>query len=164
MSLYSEVRAASQYRETKAEVVEYYRETYKGRGKESWKQHLVSDLSRITGIKPKNLERRFDPSRISNPEKRNADQYRQLGEQLPPIAPDGGYHVYGVIWVKYSEDCEERDVDEYITGKAAERLAKMAYEDMMQAVANAYQSQEGDIDFRGPTPCAEPDLHVEPIG
>lgn len=161
-----QVMAVSHQPQTKAEIIEYYRETYKGRGKEGWKQKLVNDLASITGIKPKNLERRFDPSRINNIEKRNASQYKQLGDTLPPIPPDGGYHIYGVIWVKYSEECEEREIDEYITGKAARRLARMAASEsdgLLQAVNNAYQSQEGDIDFKGPQPCAEPDLRVEAI-
>lgn len=81
------IQAASydySYRSTKAELIAYYKETYQGRGKEGWKQHLVSDLARTTGMKPKNLERRFDPSRIDKrPNARQQEQYRELGRELP---------------------------------------------------------------------------------
>lgn len=69
------------YMTSKEQVVDYYRDTY-GR---VWKQKLVHDLAPIANMKPKNLERRFDPSRIHNEEKRNAEQYKTLGQQLPPI-------------------------------------------------------------------------------
>jgi hypothetical protein len=68
------------YMTTKAEIVDYYKDT-QGKG---WKQAIVKDLSAITGMKTKNLERRFDPSRLQNVEKRNAAQYAALGKQLPP--------------------------------------------------------------------------------
>lgn len=70
-------------RTSKEDAINYYKETYKSRGKEGWKQHIVRDLAAQTGIKPKNLERRFDPSRINMPEKKNAGQYKELGAQLP---------------------------------------------------------------------------------
>lgn len=71
------------YRSSKAEIVDYYKDTYGAKG---WKQALVKDLSPIAGIKPKNLERRFDPSRLNNVERRNAGQYAALGKKLPPKA------------------------------------------------------------------------------
>jgi hypothetical protein len=81
------IQAASfdySYRSTKNELISYYQETYQGRGQAGWKQHLVQDLARTTGMKPKNLERRFDPSRIDKrPNKRQQAQYQELGKQLP---------------------------------------------------------------------------------
>jgi hypothetical protein len=80
------------YRTSKEELVAYYQKQYPGTGKGGWKQHLVADLAKQTGMKPKNLERRFDPSRLHSQEKRNAGQYKKLGEQLPPVSrsPKGG--------------------------------------------------------------------------
>jgi hypothetical protein len=69
------------YMDSKEQVVDYYKDTF-GRG---WKQKLVHDLAPIAGVKPKNLERRFDPSRLHSPEKKNTGQYSSLGKQLPPI-------------------------------------------------------------------------------
>ena len=81
------IQAASfdySYRSTKADLIAYYKETYQGRGQLGWRQHLVQDLARQTGMKPKNLERRFDPSRIDKrPNKRQQEQYADLGKQLP---------------------------------------------------------------------------------
>lgn len=74
------------YRNSKEELVAFYQKQYPGTGKGGWKQHLVADLAKQTGMKPKNLERRFDPSRLHNQEKRNAGQYKKLGEQLPPVS------------------------------------------------------------------------------
>lgn len=166
MSLYDQIREVSHHPETKAEIVESYREMYTGRGKAGWKQHLIEALSAQTGIKYKTLEKRFDAQRLKNTERKNASQYRELGETLPLLPPSGGYRIHGIIFVKYSEECVEREVDERITGDDAKKLARMASADaMVQAVANAYQSQEGDIDYGGPGigDCALPDLYVEPI-
>jgi hypothetical protein len=69
---------------SKGELIDYYKETYKGKGQEGWKQHLVHDLARQTGMKSKNLERRFDPSRIDKKaNKAQQEQYRELGKTLP---------------------------------------------------------------------------------
>jgi hypothetical protein len=69
---------------TKSELIDYYKETYKGRGQEGWKQHIVKDLAEQTGMKRKNLERRFDPSRIEKKAgKAQQEQYKALGQTLP---------------------------------------------------------------------------------
>lgn len=162
MSLYGDIVAGLKPRETKAEVIDYYRQTYKGRGQKGWRQHLVQRLSEITGLKPKNLERRLDPSRINNPEKRNADQYKQLGEELPPMPPDNGFHVSGVIWVRYSEECEERYPDYDLTYEESVQLIRMAHGGMGEAaVSNGYN----DKDIDDPEPyglCQEPQLTFTP--
>lgn len=74
------------YLSGKAEIVEHYRDTY-GKG---WKQTLVRDLSAVTGIKPKSLERRFDPSRLDvQPRTAKAKaEYQQLGQTLSPVGRD----------------------------------------------------------------------------
>ncbi|HEV2580460.1 MAG TPA: hypothetical protein VGT44_06370 [Ktedonobacteraceae bacterium] len=77
------------YASSKAEVIASYRERYEGgRGAAGWKQHLIKDLAAQTGMKPKNLEKRFDPARIDNAPRRASEkaQYATLGkEKLPPI-------------------------------------------------------------------------------
>ena len=49
----------------------------------------MKDLAAQTGMKPKNLERRFDPSRLDNVPrtKREQEQYKQLArEKTPPVS------------------------------------------------------------------------------
>lgn len=162
MSFLDEVYAAGELRETKADIVEYYQSKYTGRGAKGWKQHLIHDLlpyTPQTGANPaKNLARRFDPSRLNNPEPRNAEQYQALGATLPPKAPYG-LHIHGTIRVKYSDDCEDREIDEKIYGDEAKAL--FAEADALQSIANYYQT--GDLDMQGPAICGDDDLHVEAI-
>ncbi len=165
MSFLDQVYAAGEPRETKADVVDYYQQTYTGRRQAGWKQSLIRDLlpyTPQTGANPaKNLARRFDPSRLNNPEPRNAEQYQELGATLPPKAPHG-LHIFGIIWVKYSDDCEERVIDEKIYGDEVKQLyAEAIDEKMLQSMANYYQT--GDLDTQGPAICGEPDLQVEAI-
>lgn len=85
--------------ETLGDLVPYYQETYKGRGQEGWRQHMLHDLSGITGKSEKYLGRRLDPSRLYKKDRETGKpvkgdirepkdkqvqaQYRKLGEQLP---------------------------------------------------------------------------------
>lgn len=69
------------YAETKAEIIEIYRDKF---GVKGWRQPLQRDLANLTGMKLKSIEKRFDPQRRDNPEKRNAAQYKALGRLLPP--------------------------------------------------------------------------------
>lgn len=180
MSLLEQVYEVSMPRESKADIVDYYQREYPGQGAKGWKQTLIRDLLErnydvTVGTvgkeeyrrQAKNMAKRFDPQRLNNPELRNAKEYETLGATLPPMPPEGGYHIFGTIWCKYSDDdtCNEREMDEYITGEAAEELANMSAAEMVQAALNAYQSQDGDIDFNGPSlsDCADPELTVEPI-
>lgn len=169
MDLLDQVWEVSNRYETKAEIVAYYQANYPGRGAESWKQHLVHDLAAITGMKPKNLERRFDPSRLHNVPRtaREKEQYVELGLQLPPISPpENGYHIYGEVFVKFSDgECEPRDVDEYITGEDAEELLDQARASgMAQAVVKHYME---DALWDEPSArigdCDPPNLTVEAI-
>lgn len=75
------------YLSSKAGIVEYYKDVYGDRtGRGGWKDHLVKDLAAQTGMKPKSLEKRFDPARLNNPEPKNKAQYEALGKKLPPSA------------------------------------------------------------------------------
>lgn len=163
MSLYGDIIAGLEPRTTKAEAIEAYQDLYKGRGQKGWKQHIVKRLSEITGMKPKNLEKRFDTQRRGNPETRNAEQYKTLGEELPPVYPENGMHVSGIIWVKYSEDCEERYPDYDLSAEEAKQFILMAHAGMAeQAVSNGYN----DKDIDDPEPyglCAEPQLTFTPL-
>lgn len=77
-------------RSSKSDIVEYYKETYTGRGGKgqdpTWRQHLQRDLSAETGVKYNSIRRQFDPSRIGNaPRKgsKNAKGFEELGKKLP---------------------------------------------------------------------------------
>ena len=153
-------------RTTKAEVVAGYQEKYGGKlGKGGWKQAIVHDLAEMFGLKPKSLEKRFDLQRLERPELRNAAQYEQIGATLPPMAPEEGYHIFGIVWVKGSDgNCEEREVDEYIVGSEARDLLKMSSDAMLDAVVHHYF----DTDFDEEIPltaagCQGSDLTVEAI-
>ena len=161
MGLFEDVYAASYMRETKQDIVDYYQHQYPGLGKNGWKQHLVHDLAEFTGMKPKSLEKRFE-RRLHNPEPRNAQQYKEFGETLPPMPPSGGYYIHGTIWILYSDgSCEEREIEEMITGEDAQTLLESTADSMLQQLINQYQN--GDTQMAGPGPCGEPNLTVEPI-
>lgn len=180
MSFLDQVRAVSSPIESKADVVAYYQQNYKGRGAAGWKQNLIGDLLGIRGItesdvgkaeyarQKKNLAKRFEPKRIGTPEAgKTGEEYELLGESLPPTAPEGGYHVWGIIHVKMSDgDCEEREIDEEIVGEDAQQLLTMSNADMLQAIVNHYMS-DGDLEIDEPIAaigdCRPPNLQVEPI-
>ena len=161
--------SVEKHRTTKGEVVEAYKEKYGAK----WRVPLVNKLAEITGKKPSSLQRRFDPgtkggeNRLKQGWNKSTPEFERIGKDLPPkiVPPEGGYHIWGIIYVTYSPgQCGEREVDERITGDAAQQLLDMVYDDVLQAVLNAYQSDgAGDIDFPGPNPgdCGSPDLHVE---
>lgn len=159
------ILGASQQRETKAEIIEHYRATYPARGHGSWKSRLVNDLAAITGMKPKNLERRFDPSRIEHVPRtaREKDQYKELGEQIAPKAPAGGFHITGTVHIRYSSDCEEREIDETVAGEDAQGLVDMAFADLAeQAIVNIYQGDTPAGEGYAPCP-GDWDLNVTPL-
>ncbi len=166
---YAQIRAAGTPRQTKAEIVDYFRTEYTGRGQKGWKQQLVNALSLVTGMKPKNLEKRFDPQRLNNPEKRNAAQYQELGAMLPTKPPENGYHIEGKVWIKFSDgECEERDIDEDITGEDAKALADAAYEGALKGIINHYMEADDPFDketetVASPGGCREPELTVSAI-
>lgn len=169
MSLFEQVLQASSFPTTKAEVIEAYQHQYTGRGAKGWKQHMVNALSQLTGMKPKNLEKRLDPQRRSNPEPRNAKQYEELGRRFKPQAPEGGYHIFGFVYIKFSDgECEEREVDVEITGDEAEELLDVAWteagRELTQMVVNAYMEADfGDETSAHVDDCKPPRLTVDPI-
>lgn len=118
-------KAIPTYHTTKAEIVEYYQQRKDAGEIKSWRKALVHDLAAITGKKEKNLQRRFDPSRVKNPEKKNAAQYEALGLTLGVKgykAPPGGFKVsWGAsIWI--SKKAFDRSYSTNFTGEAAQAL------------------------------------------
>jgi len=113
------------YPQTKGDIVSRYQQEY-GKG---WKQKLVHDLSPLTmnkkgePMKPKNLERRFDPSRLSNVPrtKKEKGQYEALGKMLKPTPdtskpptykyPPGGLNINFRGRIKVSREWSRRDSD-----------------------------------------------------
>lgn len=167
MTFLESVMNASAIRETKADIVDYYREVHP----RNWQAKLVHDLHPFTsGVKTEhNLARRFNSgakggeNRLDRPgSKREQAEYKAFGATLPRKVPKSGFHVTGTIYVQYSQDCVKRKVDIILNRNAASRLIGMAKAEAIQAVANGYQSDlpEADIDFQGPAWCAEPDLHA----
>ncbi len=176
MSLLDRIYDVSPRRESKADVVAAYQ--HHGQWIPGGKQALIRDLlERNYDVsvgtvgkeeykrQAKNMARRFDPSRINNPERKNTKEYQTIGATLAPKAPTNGYHIFGTIYVKYSdEECEPREMDEYIKGEAAQNLIGMSAKDMLQATGRAYQSQEGDIEYEGgPYVCPDSELAVEAV-
>jgi hypothetical protein len=171
-SLLARIRELATTRETPDEVFDYYQQQYPGHktlknGKTifAWQSKLADDLSQVLGIKRESVMRRFQGARAGKISKSQADEYQALGEMLPPNPPDNGYLVSGTIYVKYSNDCEEREIEPpmHISYEDAKRMLAMDTDKAVQAVANAYQADqdEADINFKGPEWCAEPILIVE---
>ncbi len=176
MDIYEQMREVGVPRTTKAEIIDYYQQAYTGRGQSGWKQNLIHDLLRSKDITPntvgereyarvtKNTAKRFDTQRRNNPEPRNAAEYEALGEALPAMPPEGGYHIFGIIFVVFSDgECEEREIDEYITGKDADKLAMSAAEDLAQQIINHYMEEDTDEPTASIGRCDPPQLTVEAI-
>jgi hypothetical protein len=112
---------------TKADLVEYFRANYPARAtrtQPSWRQAIVAHLAANTGMKPKNLARRFDPSRLHNVPRtrREKEQYEALGKQIGPVAP-AAYSVDFVGEVRISGECVNIHFSSLlITGEEAEHL------------------------------------------
>lgn len=144
------------YLSTKGELIAYYKETYQGRGKEGWKQHLVNDLARTTGMKPKNLERRFDPSRIDKrPNARQQEQYKELGRELPQkktpketrgkaarLSFSGEVCYPSSGHGKKRQDCRDRDFN---TNLNAQQMNALKRGDLSMIFAGSYNMDAGAI-------------------
>lgn len=158
----TDVREASKKPPTsKTEAVAYFQREFAARGKGSWKQQLVHQLADITGMKPKNLEKRFDPQRLHNPEPRNAGQYKELGIRIGWKPPKHGYHVHFDGWVLFSNVCEKRDFDVYITDEWSKQVASDPRR-VFPAMFLLYMEeddQDKDIDEQDPSVsfCEPPD-------
>lgn len=129
MSLFDDVQAQVQTHtrqlETKGQLVEYFRATYPARGSGSWRKQIVGKLAAITGMKPKNLERRFDPSRLNNVPRsaREKEQYKELGRLIGPVPPQHGYSVTWHGEIRISNACWPRSFGPLlIQGKEAAHL------------------------------------------
>jgi hypothetical protein len=151
-NLLKQIYDAGTPRETQSDVSSYYRQEYPGQKTNKkgvttyeWQGRLSDDLSNVLGVKRASIMRRFQKGRKDKEvSKKHADEYEALGAMLPPKPPAGGYHITGTIWFKYADQpCEDREVDEIITGSQAKELANMAYEDMLQSVLNSYMSNDG---------------------
>lgn len=172
MSFYDQLRDVLEYPETREEIIEVYRERYpgvktqkNGRVIEEWKGKLAADLEGMTGISRKNLMRRFQNRgnkrwEDTEPSARQEEEYKKLGETLPPIVPHGGFHIWGIVWIKYSKECVDRDIDIYVTGRDAEFLAKTAE---VQVVINLYNEMPSDAQGYAECPDEESELNVEAI-
>ena len=171
---YEKFQEVLEFRESRDEIVEYFQQKYPGvvkaRGKAHakplWKEQLASRLSELTGISQKNLERRFEKRgdrrwQDIKPSAKQREQYKELGKLLPPIMPPGGFHIYGTIYVQYSEDCAEREFDEIIYGGAAEYLVRSGGD--IQVILNLYN--DIPVEAPGASECPEQEsiLSVEPI-
>lgn len=174
MSLCSDIIDASDPRLSKQDVVDYYKEKYpgskvdsRGRSIAAWRSHATTAYAGATGLSRASAAREFQGQRAASSGRANKAIWEQIGEKLPPRPPDNGFRIYGTVWVKYSEECEERDIDETIAGKAAMQLIDYAMNceeqeaTLHQAIINQYQND--DIDVKGPNECNPPDLHVEPL-
>lgn len=156
---------------TKAEVIEAYQEKYTARGSESWRQHLISDIFTIrygalnlsaedAKKKRKNIARRFDPTRRGQEEPRNRQEYKDLGQELPLMRPES-IHISGTIFIRYSQDCEEREIDEELTDEddIKDYMKMMSSGLASEAISNIYN--DGDVDdVAGYAPCSINDWKV----
>lgn len=181
MTLSDQVNAVGIPRTAREDIFAYYRAEYPGSktlksGKTAyeWQSQLATDLSQVVGIKRASVMRRFQKRGEKGAtiekavSKGHEDEYQALGESLPPKPPDGGYHIKGVVWIKFSDgECEPRDVDEYITEDDATMLANAADADLVQMIVNHYMEEEGGMATDEPQTmigdCQPPNLTVSAI-
>lgn len=153
------------------DVLDYYQKEYPGQQTRiykktgevktvyEWQGKLATDLSNKLGIKRASVMRRFQGERAGKVSSKQQAEYEELAEDLPPMIPDNGYHITGTIWVKYSEECVEREVDEFVSGEDAEGM--IAADDMLQAFANYYNT--GDVSEGNYDVCDKPKLYIEAV-
>jgi hypothetical protein len=138
------IQASSfQYRQmtSKAEIVDYYKATYPGKGSGGWRDMLARDLSAMTGTKYNTIRRQFDPSRINNaPVKgsKNEQGFRTVGKQLPPVkepkntsGKKAKVSFDGMVCIpsgkkgksgKVQEDCRERHFSATLNASQASKM------------------------------------------
>lgn len=163
MEFVEQVLAAStpRFATTKSEVVAYFQEQHP-RG---WRKPLVAALAPITGMTEKNLQRRFDPSRLGNQPKRKAEQeqYKELGRQIGPIgfeAPEGGFEVTFVGQIRISNQCYPRSFIKRVSGADAQALVEAAQNDEADFMTMFRAYFDGDDVAEGY--CADPEIIIEP--
>lgn len=154
-ALLERVRELSKPPSTKIELIAHYQKHYAPLGKKgSWKQRITGDLARITGLKQKNLEKRFDTQRINNPEMgKTARQYKMLGDMIGPQSPEHGYHVEFDGWLNFSNDCEKRKFSVDITGTWAQQVTEAPRRiiDAMLLIYMEEDAQDLEIDEHTPS-------------
>lgn len=179
------MREASEPRQTRGDVVEYYVWKY-GSDVKSWGTPLAKDLQQYTKTKKgtpmevRNIRRRFerrggvDPLSKPIKSKQQIEEYKELGATLPPKPPAGGYIVTGVICVHYKDDeCEprhlrkqggKRDTAVRLKGNDAMLFAEDPH---LQGIVNLYMGEA--YDEKSPTLAAcdgdgecETELDVQP--
>jgi hypothetical protein len=166
MSLRDRVDAVSLHRETRDEVIEYFQ----GEFGDDWKGELSDKLGSVIedlwgkSMKHANIMRRFQNRggkdwTTTRPSAKQREEYRAVGAELPVMPPENGYVVDGVLFIRYSQTCERRELPEpiYITGEDAELFAQTAD---VQIVINLYNEMDAD-DPEGYSSCDEPDLTVD---
>lgn len=163
MSLYDQIIEASPRRESKADIVDYYRSEYP----RNWQKKLTEGpLLQISGAKnAHNLARRFNAgtkggeNRLARPgSRKEQEEYRELGDIIPP-KPADGYRIEGVIWIRYSEECVDRKIEEDIEGDQAIQLFKMALIGRAEkAFANIYNNRP--IEDEKYKPCSDNEWDV----
>lgn len=148
MSLYQQILGASEQRTTKQDFISYYQSRY-GAG---WKRAAAIKISGTNDAKARSYQsvmRNFQGKRLH--QEGDTIKWHELTKDLPPMPPEDGYHIHGKIWLKYSEECEEREVDVVISGDEAQRLLSTSVE---YSLINAYNEQ--GIDDEPPaSPCNE---------
>ena len=139
----------SRHLSTKSQLVEYYKQEY---GK-SWRKHIQSDLAAITGMKEKNIARRFDPSRLNSQEKKNADQYKELGKKLPPVKVDrnisgksANVDFYGKVYFSGKAYYKHIDVN-----LSSDQFQQMIEDQNYDAIMEEYGIDIGNIEEREAT-------------
>jgi hypothetical protein len=169
LDLAKKIKDISRPRETREDIVEYYQEKYpgqktdkKGKVTYEWKSKLVSDLQGFTTakdgglMKKKDIARRFENRRDkfgnvkrwedTPPGPKQREEYKALGEYLPPKPPDG-IHVFGNICVRYQDQpCESRNISVTIEGDEMQLLLETFD---MQIIVNKYMMI--DVDDEEPT-------------
>lgn len=105
-STIEDITTTEVYPESKADIIEYYREEYG----DKWKSHLVKDMVGFTGSKKPTITKRFDPQRRDNVERRNREQYKDFGKTLNPtrvpkkLPRSGGDVTFqGSVWYSGNE-------------------------------------------------------------
>lgn len=131
------------YLSSKQDIVAHYKSLYPARGKGSWKRHLVADLSKITGIKEKSLERRFDPSRIDKPEKQTKSQYEALGKTLGEQKRKRDYEgkrmrieIKAIIY--FSKMPYKRDIEHDYSEAEVKEMMELPYDEALDWVMGDY--------------------------
>ena len=174
---YEAVEAVSTYRETRSQIIEYYKalfpnvkELKNGKRIEEWKGHLAQDLEPYANLSKASLMRRFQSGRENSKlSAKGKEEYARLGDTLPPIAPKGYRLEPGsVLYIHFSEDCVKRTIKDplFLEGAAAKAFTKAALMTggAEQMLVNVYMKLPYDS-MMGPGVCPdkEPNIILAPL-